>query len=143
MCIRDSSLGYEMAYTNVLNMLDLAGLPVRTEDRGEDAPIIVAGGTCAYNGEPLADFIDIFSLGEGEDVTVEMIELYRQGKRQGWTKREYLRRAAQIPGLYVPSLYEVTYNPDGTVAAITPKDGAPATITKRIVQDLDLSLIHI
>ena len=131
------SLGYEMAYSNVLNMLDLAGVPLRAADRGENAPIVVAGGTCAYNGEPLADFVDIFSLGEGEDVTVEMIELYREGRRQGWSKAEYLRRAAQIPGLYVPSLYDVTYRADGTVEAIVPREGAPATITKRIVQDLD------
>jgi radical SAM family uncharacterized protein len=133
------SLGYEMAYTNVLNMLDLAHIPVRAEDRGEDYPIVVAGGTCAYNGEPLADFVDIFSLGEGEEVTVEMLELYRQGKAQGWSKAEYLRHAAQIPGLYIPSLYEIAYNEDGTVASITPKDGAPEKVTKRIVQDLDHS----
>lgn len=131
------SLGYEMAYTNVLNMLDLAGLPIRSADRDDTMPVVIAGGTCAYNGEPLADFVDIFSLGEGEDVTVEMLELYRRGKKEGWTKQEYLRQAAQVPGLYVPSLYDVTYNPDGTVEAIVPKDGAPATITKRIVQELD------
>ena len=131
------SLGYEMAYTNVLNMLDLAGLPVRAAERGEDAPIVVAGGTCAYNGEPLADFVDIFSLGEGEDVTVEMLELYRKGRQLGWSKAEYLRHAAQIQGLYVPSLYDVTYHEDGTVSAIVPRDGAPEVITKRIVQELD------
>ena len=131
------SLGYEMAYTNVLNMLDLAGIPVRAADRGEDFPIVVAGGTCAFNGEPLADFVDIFSLGEGEEVTVEMLELWQQGRAAGWSKREYLRRAAQIPGLYIPSLYDVQYHPDGTVALITPLDGVPAQVTKRIVQDLD------
>lgn len=131
------SLGYEMAYTNVLNMLDLAGIPLHTWERGEDDPIVIAGGTCAYNGEPLADFIDLFSLGEGEDVTVEMIQLYQRCRKDGWNREEYLRRAAQIPGLYVPSLYEVTYHEDGTVAAITPKDGAPPVVTKRIVQDLD------
>ena len=133
------SLGYEMAYTNVLNMLDLAGVPIRAADRGEDMPIVVAGGTCAYNGEPLADFIDIFSLGEGEDVTVEMLALYREGRKHGWSKQEYLRAAAQVPGLYVPSLYDVTYLADGTIEAITPRDGAPEIITKRIVQDLDSS----
>ena len=131
------SLGYEMAYTNVLNMLDLAGIPVKAEDRREDYPIVVAGGTCALNGEPLADFIDIFSLGEGEDVTVEMLELYEKGKALGWSKKEYLRHASRIPGLYVPSLYNVSYHPDGTLASITPLDGAPAIVTKRIVQDLD------
>ena len=133
------SLGYEMAYTNVLNMLDLAGVPLHTWERGEDDPIVVAGGTCAYNGEPLADFVDIFSLGEGEDVTVEMLELYQKCRREGWRRRDYLFKAAQIPGLYVPSLYQVTYREDGTVAAITPEKGVPPVVTKRIVQDLDKS----
>ena len=133
------SLGYEMAYTNVLNMLNLAGVPLHTWERGEDDPIVVAGGTCAYNGEPLADFVDIFSLGEGEDVTVEMLELYQKFRREGWSRRDYLFKAAQIPGLYVPSLYRVTYREDGTVAAITPEEGVPPVVTKRIVQDLDKS----
>ncbi|MCD8145125.1 MAG: TIGR03960 family B12-binding radical SAM protein [Oscillospiraceae bacterium] len=131
------SLGYEMAYTNLLNMLDLAHIPVLAAERGEEFPIVVAGGTCAFNGEPLADFVDIFSLGEGEEVTVEMLELYRKGRALGWSKQEYLRQAAQIPGLYVPSLYDVTYHEDGTVASITPREGAPAQVTKRIVQNLD------
>lgn len=133
------SLGYEMAYTNVLNMMDLAEIPIHSAERGEDDPIIVAGGTCAYNGEPLADFVDIFSLGEGEDVTLEMIQLYRAGRAKGWSRREFLRHAAQVPGLYVPALYEITYREDGTVQAITPLDGAPERITKRIVTDLDKS----
>ncbi len=131
------SIGYEMAYTNVLNMLDMAGIPVRAADRDDSMPIILAGGTCMLAGEPLADFVDIFSLGEGEDVTVEMLELYREGKKKGWSKREYLRHAAQIPGLYVPSLYHVTYHSDGTVKAITPEEGVPSTITKRIIEDMD------
>ena len=133
------SLGYEMAYTNVLNMLDLAHIPLHSDQRGEDDPIIVAGGTCVYNGEPLADFIDIFSLGEGEDVTLEMIDLYRKGKQEGWSRAEFLQNAAQVPGLYVPSLYEVTYHEDGTVQSITPTHGAPERIRKRIVADLDKS----
>ena len=133
------SLGYEMAYTNVLNMLDLAGIPLHSDQREENDPIIVAGGTCVYNGEPLADFIDIFSLGEGEDVTLEMIDLYRKGREAGWSRAEFLRQAAQVPGLYVPSLYEITYHEDGTVATITPTQGAPAQIRKRIVTDLDKS----
>ncbi|SCJ17155.1 radical SAM family uncharacterized protein [uncultured Flavonifractor sp.] len=133
------SLGYEMAYTNVLNMLDLAGLPVRAEERHELSPIIVAGGTCAYNPEPLAPFVDIFSLGEGEDVSVELLELYRKAKSEGWEKEEFLQAAARIPGLYVPSLYDISYNGDGTVAAITPRDGAPEVVTKRIVQDFNKS----
>ena len=133
------SLGYEMAYTNVLNMLDLAHIPLHSDQRGEEDPIVVAGGTCVYNGEPLADFIDIFSLGEGEDVTLEMIDLYRKGKQEGWSRAEFLQHAAQVPGLYVPSLYEVTYHEDGTVQAITPTHGAPEHIRKRIVADLDKS----
>ena len=133
------SLGYEMAYTNVLNMLDLAGVPVRSEDRYELGPIVVAGGTCAFNPEPLAPFVDIFSLGEGEDVSVELLELYRKAKAEQWEKEEFLLAAAKIPGLYVPSLYDVTYRSDGTVEAIVPRDGAPATVTKRIVQDFNNS----
>ena len=133
------SLGYEMAYTNVLNMLDLAQVPLRSAQREGLSPLIIAGGTCAFNPEPLAPFIDIFSLGEGEDVTVELIELYRKAREECWTKAELLSAAAQIPGLYVPSLYDVTYHDDGTVAAITPREGAPAVVTKRIVQDLNQS----
>ncbi len=133
------SLGYEMAYTNVLNMMDLAGIPLHSAERGEEDPIVVAGGTCVYNGEPLADFIDIFSLGEGEDVTLEMIQLYREGRAKGWSRREFLRHAAHVPGLYVPALYEIAYREDGTIASITPLEGAPERITKRIVTDLDKS----
>ena len=133
------SLGYEMAYTNVLNMLDLAGLPLRSGERTELSPIVVAGGTCAFNPEPLAPFVDLFVLGEGEDVSVEIIQLYRQAREEGWGKEEFLTAAARIPGVYVPSLYEVSYHGDGTVAAVTPLEGAPARVTKRIVQDFDKS----
>ena len=113
------SLGYEMAYTNVLNMLDLAGLPLRSEERRDLAPLVVAGGTCAYNPEPLAPFVDFFVLGEGEEVTLEYIDLYQQANEEGWSKEEFLQEAAKIPGIYVPSLYEVTYRPDGVVEAVT------------------------
>ena len=133
------SVGYEMAFAGILNMLDLAGVPVRAEDRPDLSPLVIAGGTAMYNAEPLADFIDIVSLGEGEDVTVELIELYRRAKREGWTKHQLLVAAAQVPGLYVPSLYEVTYHDDGTVADIVPREGAPRKVTKRIVQDMDKS----
>ncbi|MCI8477058.1 MAG: TIGR03960 family B12-binding radical SAM protein [Oscillospiraceae bacterium] len=133
------SLGYELAYTNVLNMLDLAGLPLRSEERESLSPLIIAGGTCVYNGEPLAPFIDIFSLGEGEDVTVELIELYRKAREECWSKQELLLAAAQIPGLYVPSLYQVDYHDDGTIATIIPQAGVPKVVTKRIVQDLNKS----
>ena len=116
------SLGYEMAYTNVLNMLDLAGLPLRSEDRKDLRPLVVAGGTSMYNPEPLAPFVDIVSLGEGEDVTVEMIQLYRKAKQEGWSKAQLLRAAAQIPGLYIPSLYEISYREDGLIASILPQE---------------------
>ena len=131
------SLGYEMAYTNVLNMLDLAGLPIRADERYDLSPIVVAGGTCAFNPEPLAPFVDLFSLGEGEDVSVELLELYRRAKGEGWEKEEFLAEAAKIPGIYVPSLYDVTYHDDGTIAAITPREGAPEVVTKRIVQNFN------
>ena len=133
------SVGYEMAFAGILNMLGLAGVPVRAEDRPDLSPLVIAGGTAMYNAEPLADFIDIVSLGEGEDVTVELIELYRRAKREVWTKHQLLVAAAQVPGLYVPSLYEVTYHDDGTVADIVPREGAPRKVTKRIVQDMDKS----
>ena len=133
------SLGYEMAYTNVLNMLDLAGLPLRSEDRKDLRPLVVAGGTSMYNPEPLAPFVDIVSLGEGEDVTVEMIQLYRKAKQEGWSKAQLLRAAAQIPGLYIPSLYEISYREDGLIASILPQEGAPERVTKRIVTDMDRS----
>ena len=135
------SLGYEMAYTNVLNMLDLAGLPLRSEDRPQLTPLVVAGGTCCYNPEPLAPFVDFFVLGEGEEVTLEYIDLYRQAREECWTKEEFLQEAAQIPGIYVPSFYEPIYNPDGTLAEMRVKEGsgAPEKVTKRVVQDMDKS----
>lgn len=132
------SLGYEMAYSNVLNMLDLAGLPLRNADRPELAPLVVAGGTCCYNPEPLAPFMDLFVLGEGEEVTLEYIRLFRQARDEGWDKPRFLREASHIPGIYVPSLYDVTYHEDGTVAAVTPRfDDVSAVVTKRIIQDMD------
>ena len=131
------SLGYEMAYTTVLDMLDLGGIPIRAADRRELKHLVVAGGQCICNIEPMADFFDLCFLGEGEEVDIELIELYRTAKREGWTKPAFLREAAQIEGVYVPSLYDVTYNADGSVNSVTPKDGAPAKIRKRIVQDFD------
>ena len=131
------SIGYEMSYTNVLNMLRLAGIPLRSSQRQGLEHIVFAGGTCAYNPEPLADFIDFFSLGEGEDLTVEILEVYRQAKREGWSKHEFLLAVSRLEGVYVPSFYEHSYNPDGTLRAITPLCGAPATVTKRIVEHMD------
>ncbi len=131
------SLQYELCYTTLLNMLDLAGLPLRSADRTGLSPIVMAGGPCVCNPEPLAAFVDLFALGEGEEVNLEIIDLHRQAKEAGWDKARFLREAAHIPGVYVPSLYDVTYHDDGTVAAITPRDGAPARVVKRIVKQLD------
>lgn len=131
------SVGYEMAYTALLNMLDLAGIPIWSKERVSLAPLIVAGGTAMYNAEPVADFLDLALIGEGEDLLPELITLYRQAKREGWDKPRFLRAAAQIEGVYVPSLYEVSYHEDGTVAAIVPKEGAPAKVVKRVVHHMD------
>ena len=133
------SLSYEMSYTNVLSMLALAGMLLRAADRGEGFPLVIAGGGCTVNPEPVADFFDLFVIGEGEEVLVELIELYRQHKQAGMDRPAFLRAAAGIEGIYVPSLYDVTYNADGTVAAYTPKGNAPATVRKRIVTDFDAS----
>ena len=131
------SVGYEMAFTAILNMLDLAKLPLRSAQRPGLTPLVIAGGTAMYNAEPIADFVDLVSLGEGEDITVELLELHRRARREGWSKAAFLRQAARLDGIYVPSLYDVTYHDDGTVKAITPRDGAPAVVTKRIVHDMD------
>lgn len=131
------TLQYELSFTNVLNMLDLAGIQVRSQDRDSLAPLIVAGGPCACNPEPLADFIDLFMLGEGEEVMNELLDLYRKSKAAGETKREFLKKACHIPGVYVPSLYEVTYHEDGTIRQVQPLDGAPKTVQKRIIRDFD------
>ena len=133
------SVGYEMAYTTVLDMMDQAGLPLKSADRDSLLPLVFAGGSAAVNAEPMADFLDLFVIGEGEEMNNELLALLKQAKEEGWSKRVFLRRAAQIEGVYVPSLYEISYREDGTVAAITAKDGAPEKVTKRIVVDLDNS----
>ena len=134
------TIGYEMSYTNVLNMLRLSGVPLHAADRTGLEHMVFAGGACVYNPEPLADFIDFFSVGEGEESTPEILELYRRAKREGWSRPEFLGAVAQIEGVYVPSLYRHEWNADGTLASVTPLDGAPARVTKRIVQDLDTAL---
>lgn len=131
------SVGYEMAYTTVLDMLNMAGLPVRSSDRKELLPIVFAGGTSAVNPEPMAAFMDFFVVGEGEEMNNEVLALFRQAKNENWSKQTFLEKAAQIQGVYVPSLYDVSYNEDGTVKAIAAKCGAPEKVTKRIIQDLD------
>ncbi len=131
------TLGYEMCYSNVLNMLELAGVPLLASERSGLENIVFAGGVCAVNPEPLADFIDFFSLGEGEESTVEIVECYRTAKKEHWSKARFLKAVSAIAGVYVPSFYEHSYNPDGTIAAITPLEGAPQTVRKRIVQNMD------
>ena len=132
------TLQYELSYTNILNMLELAQIPVYAKDRGNDLfNIVVAGGPCVCNPEPLADFFDIFILGEGEEVNLELMDLYKEMKAQGADKKTFLRKAADIDGIYVPSLYDVSYNEDGTVKAIEPLDGVRPVIRKRIISDMD------
>ncbi len=131
------TLGYEMSYTNVLNMLLLSGLPLLASEREGLHNIVFAGGVCTVNPEPLADFIDFFSLGEGEESTTEILECYRAAKQAGLSKHEFLLAVSKIEGVYVPSFYEHSYNPDGTLAAITPLFGAPARVKKRVVEDMN------
>ncbi len=131
------SIGYEMAYTTVLDMLSMSDIPLRSENRESLLPLVVAGGSAAVNAEPMAPFIDLFFIGEGEEMDNELLSLLREAKKQGWSKRDFLRKAAMIEGVYVPSLYEVSYNDDGTVRSIEALDGASAKVRKRIVTDLD------
>ncbi len=133
------SIGYEMAYTTVLDMIDLAGLPVKACDRDDSMPLICAGGTVCYNAEPMADFIDLFFIGEGEKLDLEVFRLYDECRRKGMRKNEFLKLAAGIQGVYVPSLYRVSYDGAGAVTAVTPEEGAPAVVKKRIVEDFDRS----
>ncbi len=131
------TLQYEMAYTNLLNMLDLTGVPLKSKDRKSLSPLVVAGGPCACNPEPIADFVDIFFLGEGEEVDLELIDLYKIHKAKGSTKEEFLREAAKIEGVYVPSLYDVSYDEKGVITEIKNLDTAPKSVKKRIMKDLD------
>lgn len=131
------TIGYEMSYSNILNMLSLAGIPLHAKDRPGLKNMVFAGGVCAFNPEPLADFIDFFSLGEGEDSTVEIVSLYDRAKAEDWSKDQFLRAVSKIPGVYVPSFYRHEYHEDGTLSAVIPQEGAPETIQKRIVEDLD------
>ncbi len=133
------TIGYEMSYSNILNMLNLAQVPLYAKDRKGLKNMVFAGGVCAFNPEPLADFVDLFSLGEGEYITEEIVALYDRAKAENWEKYAFLQEAAKIDGVYVPAFYEHCYNEDGSLAAIVPAEGAPAKITKRIVENLDES----
>lgn len=132
------TLQYEMSYTNILEMLDLADISVFSKDRAEDEPLVVAGGPCAYNPEPLAPFIDVFQIGDGEELMVEFIECIRACKAEGLSRTDTLRRLAKLDGIYVPAFYRETYHDDGTLASFTPIDPvAPARVRRRVVLDLD------
>lgn len=133
------TLQYELCYTNVLNMLDLAGIPLLSKGRGEDIPIVIGGGPCSYNAEPIADFFDVFSIGEGEEALAEIVNLYKEMKAQNrYTRAGFLHEAAKLEGFYVPSLYDVYYNEDGTVKSYIPKyDDIPTRVRKRIIKDMD------
>lgn len=131
------TLQYEMCYTNVLQILDLSGIPLMAEERGENDPIVIGGGPCACNPEPLADFFDLFYIGEGETSYDALLDLYREHKKSGGGRRSFLEKAAAIPGIYVPSLYQVTYHPDGTIASMEPlSPRAPEKVRRQAVTDL-------
>ncbi|MCC8084581.1 MAG: TIGR03960 family B12-binding radical SAM protein, partial [Clostridium sp.] len=132
------TLQYEMCYTNVLQILDLSGIPLHACDRTEEDPIVVGGGPCAYNPEPLADFFDIFYIGEGETVYFDLMDRYKENKKAGGGRRRFLELAAEIPGIYVPAFYDVTYKEDGTIESFLPNNShAMPVITKQVVRNMD------
>ena len=132
------TLQYEMCYTNVLQILDLSQIPLHTCDRTENDPIVIGGGPCAYNPEPLADFFDLFYIGEGETVYFELMDRYKENKKAGGTRKQFLERAAEIPGIYVPAFYDVTYKEDGTIECFLPNnEHAMPVVTKQVVTDMD------
>ena len=131
------TLQYEMCYTNILQVLDLSGIPLHAEDRTEEDPIVIGGGPCAYNPEPIAPFFDLFYIGEGEVVYFEMMDRYKEIKKRGGSRKEFLEAAAEIPGIYVPSFYDVTYNEDGTIKAMKPNNPhAPEKVVKQLVMEM-------
>lgn len=131
------TLQYELCYTNVLNMLDLAGVPVRSADRKSLTPLVIGGGPCVCNAEPIADFFDLTLPGEGEEVLNELMDLFKEYKKKGASKEEFLKAAAKIEGVYVPSFYEFSYNDDNTIKSVTSSNGVPERVKKRIISDLD------
>ena len=131
------TLQYEMCYTNVLQVLDLAGIPLSARERTREDPIVIGGGPCAYNPEPLAEFFDLFYIGEGETVYRKLLDLYKENKNNGGTRKDYLEKAAEIEGIYVPAFYDATYNEDGTLASFAPNNPhAPKTVIKQMVSNL-------
>lgn len=131
------TLGYEMCYTNVLQILDLSHISLLAKDRKEDDPIVIGGGACAYNPEPIAEFFDMFYIGEGETVYDALFDVYKANKAAGGSRKDFLFAASQIPGIYVPSLYNVSYKEDGTIASFTPvKEGIPEKVCKQLITDI-------
>ena len=131
------TIQFEMCYTNILQILDLSQIPIRASDRTEEDPFVIGGGPCAYNPEPLAEFFDIFYIGEGETVYDELLDAYREWKKTGGSRKDFLRQAAQIEGLYVPQFYNVTYHEDGTIESFLPNDpSAPERIRKQVVMEV-------
>ena len=131
------TLQYEMCYTNILQVLDLSEIPLLSKDRAEDDPIVIGGGPCTYNPEPIADFFDMFYIGEGEVSYRQLLDLYKENKKTNGSRNDFLKKAASVPGIYVPSLYQTTYQEDGTLASFTPtEDGIPVTIEKQLVAEL-------
>lgn len=133
------TLQYELSYTNMLNMLKLSGVPIKSCDRHNLTQIVVAGGPCACNPEPIAEFVDLFFIGEGEEVDLEVIDLFRKCRDEAKSKSEFLQMCSQIEGVYVPSLYDVAYNDDGTIKSFTPKNNAPSVVHKRLIKDMNTS----
>ncbi len=132
------TIQYEMCYTNILQVIDLSGIPLLSKDRTEEDPIVIGGGPCTYNPEPIADFFDMFYIGEGEESYDALLDLYKEYKNSEMTRREYLRRASSIPGIYVPQMYDVTYKEDGTIEAISPNmEGVPKEVVKVVVKDFE------
>lgn len=132
------TLGYEMCYTNVLQLLDLSGIPLKAEERGEDFPIVIGGGACSYNPEPLAPFFDLFYIGEGEISYNALFDAYIENKKAGGSKVDFLKKAAQVPGIYVPSFYDVSYKEDGTIASFIPnRPEAPEKVEKQLIVDME------
>ena len=132
------TIQYEMCYTNILQVLDLSQIPLLASERSENDPIVIGGGPCAYNPEPIADFFDMFYMGEGEISYKALFDLYKEKKAKGMSRQEFLHEAAKIPGIYVPSMYEVSYKEDGTIASFAPiYDDVPATVEKQLVMDFN------
>ena len=131
------TIQYEMCYTNILQVIELSGMALKASERGENDPIIIGGGPCTYNPEPLAEFFDIFYIGEGETVYNQLLDAYKENKAAGGSKKEFLEKAARIEGIYVPAFYDVTYKEDGTIGSFIPNNtNAPFTVKKQLVMDV-------